>query len=131
MAGGPISWQSKTQKSVALSTAEAEYMALSDASKEAIHLKALLLSLGFEQPDPVVIYEDNQEAQKIAENPVLHDRTKHIDIRYHFVRELVSDLKIEVVYIETKKMIADLLTKAVSRLTFETLVGQLFGKELN
>ena len=130
MAGGPVSWQSKTQKSVALSTAEAEYMALSDASKEAVHLKALLASMGYGQSEPIVIYEDNQAAQKIAENPVLHDRTKHIDIRYHFVRELVEGLKISVVYINTKQMIADLLTKAVSRMTFETLVGPLFGKEL-
>jgi ribosomal protein L7Ae-like RNA K-turn-binding protein len=58
---------------------------------------------------------------------VLHDRTKHIDIRYHFVRELVENMQISVVYIETKKMIADLLTKAVSRVVHDTLVGQLFG----
>ena len=90
----------------------------------------MLSSLGFEQNSPVVIYEGNQAAQKIAENPVLHDRTKHIDIRYHFVRELVEDLKIDVVYIETQKMVADLLTKAVSRVTFEALVGVLFGKIL-
>ena len=127
VAGGPVSWQAKTQKSVALSTAEAEYMALSDASKEAVHLKALLVSIGIEDKTPVVIYEDNQAAQKIAENPVLHDRTKHIDIRYHFVRELVQGLQISVVYIETKQMIADLLTKAVTKVVHEQLVGQLFG----
>ena len=75
-------------------------MALSDAAKEAIHLKALLSSLGMEQEAPVTIYEDNQAAIKIAENPVLHDRTKHIDIRYHFVRELVENLKISIEYIE-------------------------------
>ena len=63
VAGGPVSWQSKTQKSVALSTAEAEYMALSDASKEAVHLKALLASMGIVQDKPIVIYEDNQAAQ--------------------------------------------------------------------
>ena len=127
VAGGPVSWQAKTQKSVALSTAEAEYMALSDASKEAVHLKALLVSIGIEDKTPVVIYEDNQAAQKIAENPVLHDRTKHIDIRYHFVRELVQGLQISVVYIETKQMIADLLTKAVTKVVHDKLVGQLFG----
>ena len=127
VAGGPVSWQAKTQKSVALSTAEAEYMALSDASKEAVHLKALLVSIGIEDRTAVVIYEDNQAAQKIAENPVLHDRTKHIDIRYHFVRELVQGLQISVVYIETKQMIADLLTKAVSKVVHDTLVGKLFG----
>ena len=105
-------------------------MALSDASKEAIYLRSLLVSIGLYQEMPVTIYEDNQAAQKIAENPVLHDRTKHIDIRYHFVRELVEQLKISIVYITTKQMVADLLTKAVSKLTFETLVGSLFGKEM-
>ena len=61
---------------------------------------------------------------------MLHDRTKHIDIRYHFVRELVEGLKINIVYIQTKEMIADLLTKAVSKNVFETLIGKLFGKEM-
>ena len=92
-----------------------------------MHLKALLVSFGIEDNTPVVICEDNQAAQKIAENPVLHDRTKHIDIRYHFVRELVQGLQISVVYIETKQMIADLLTKAVTKVVHEQLVGQLFG----
>ena len=128
VAGGPVSWQSKTQKSVALSTAEAEYMALSDAAKEAIHLRALLLSIGMESNKPITIFEDNQAAQKIAENPVLHDRTKHIDIRYHFVRDLVEDLKIVVTYIETKLMIADLLTKAVTRSIHDALIDKLFGR---
>ena len=127
LAGGPISWQSKTQKSVALSTAEAEYMALSDAAKEAMHLRALLTVLGIDVEEKTVIYEDNQAAIKIAENPVLHDRTKHIDIRYHFVRELVEALKIDVVYINTKDMVADLMTKAVSVAIFQRLCGRLMG----
>jgi hypothetical protein len=127
LAGGPISWQSKTQKSVALSTAEAEYMALSDAAKEAMHLRALLTVLGISTEAKTVIYEDNQAAIKIAENPVLHDRTKHIDIRYHFVRELVESLKIDVVYINTVDMIADLMTKAVSVAIFQRLLGGLMG----
>ena len=58
---------------------------------------------------------------------MLHDRTKHIDIRYHFVRELVADMAISVVYIQTKRMIADLMTKAVSREVHETLIEYLFG----
>ena len=130
VAGAAISWASKTQKSVALSTAEAEYMALAEASKEAVHLKALLASMGLEHVAPVTIYEDNQSAQKIAENPIQHDRTKHIDIRYHFVRDLVADLKIDIVYIETKKMVADLLTKAVPLVVHSALVSKLFGHDV-
>ena len=76
-----MSWQAKTQKSVALPTAEAECMALLDASKEVLHLKALLVSSGIEDRTAVVIYEDNRAAQTIAENSVLHDRKTHIDIR--------------------------------------------------
>ena len=60
---------------------------------------------------------------------MLHDRIKHIDIRYHFVRELVENMQISMVYIETKQMIADLLTKAVSRVVHDALVGELFGWE--
>ena len=128
LAGGPVSWSSKTQKSVALSTAEAEYMALSDASKECVHLKGLLQSMDVEQEEIPTIFEDNQSAQKIAENPVMHDRTKHIDIRYHFVRELVEAKQIDIMYISTADMIADLLTKAVSRSVFQRLIGPLFGQ---
>ena len=115
---------------VALSTAEAEYMALSEASKEAVHLKALLDSIGLKNQPAVIIYEDNQAAQKIAENPVLHDRTKHIDIRYHFVRELVSTMAIDIVYIQTTLMVADLLTKAVSLVVYKALVNKLFGHDV-
>lgn len=57
----------------------------------ALHLRALLVSIGIYQETPVTIYEDNQAAQKIAENPVLHDRTRHIDIRYHFVRDILEN----------------------------------------
>ena len=117
---------------MSLSSCEAEYIALTDAAKDAIHLRRVLSFIDneFDLDVPTTIYEDNQAAQKIAENPVLHDRTKHIDIRYHFVRELVEQMKISIVYITTKQMVADLLTKAVSKLTFETLVGSLFGKEM-
>ena len=114
-----------------MSTAEAEYMALADAAKEAVHMKALLTSLGLEQAAPVVIYEDNQAAQKLAENPVLHDRAKHIDIRYHFIRELVEDMKIKIEHIQTKMMVADLMTKAVSKMVYLTLISKLFGHELS
>ena len=77
---------------------------------------------------PLVIFEDNQSAQKIAENPVQHDRTKHIDIRYHFARGLVEDKQVEIGYMKTEGMIAGLLTKAFSKTVFQRLVGPLFGQ---
>ena len=66
----------------------------------------------------------------LSYNPEHHDRTKHIDIRYHFVRDLVADLKIDIVYIETKKMVADLLTKAVPLVVHSALVSKLFGHDV-
>ena len=71
-------------------------MALSDASKEALHLRALLVSIGIHQETPVTIYEDNQAAQKIAENPVLHDRTKHIELSIY---DTISQMKIIIDYL--------------------------------
>ena len=89
MSGGAISWLSQKQATVALSTAEAEYIALGSATQEAIWLRRLLSDLKVEVDTPTDILEDNQGAIAIAKNPVGHKRTKHIDIRYHFIREAV------------------------------------------
>ena len=88
MNNGCISWRSKKQSTVALSSTEAEYMALTEAAQEAIWLKAFLHELGAMNSDEAVkIYEDNQGSIALAKNPKFHKRTKHIDIRYHFVLE--------------------------------------------
>lgn len=110
LSGAAISWKSCKQKTVALSSTEAEYMALSEATKEAIYLRNLLSDLTGQQ-DCVEIYNDNQSTQKLANNPVFHDRSKHIDIRYHFVRDAVRDKIIDLKYLPTGEMIADILTK--------------------
>ena len=88
---GAVSWLSKKQATVALSTAEAEHVALSTATQESILLRRLLADVGEPPEGPTEIYEDNQGAISMAKNPVGHARTKHIDIRYHFVREGVQD----------------------------------------
>jgi hypothetical protein len=90
MAGGAISWQSKLQPTVAQSTTEAEYIAASAAAREGVYLRHLLSDLGFEQQEPTIVYEDNTGAIALAENPVHHSRTKHIDIRFHYIRECVE-----------------------------------------
>ena len=87
LARGAVSWLSKKQATVALSTAEAEYVALSTATQEAIWLRRLLTDVGEPLEESIVIHEDNQGAIAMAKNPVGHARTKHIDICYHFVRE--------------------------------------------
>jgi len=111
MSGGAISWLSQKQATVALSTAEAKYVALSSAMQEAIWLRRLLSDLDTNMPESVVIQEDNQGAIVMSKNPVGHKRTKHIDIRFHFVREAVQKGLIELQYCSTKNMIADILTK--------------------
>lgn len=121
MSGGPISWLSQRQSIVALSTAEAEYVALSSACQEAVWLQRLLTDIHGDVGKPITIKEDNQGAIAIAKNPVGHKRTKHIDIRYHFVREQVQKGVIEIEYLNTKEMLADLFTKPLARGQFEYL----------
>ncbi|CAD7003740.1 unnamed protein product [Ceratitis capitata] len=110
-AGAVTSWESKKQSIVALSSTEAEYVALSIAAKEAIYLKRLLRELGFSNTGPMVINNDNQSAQHLARNPVHHDRSKHIDIKYHFVRNLIRNNEIKLNYVCTNDMFSDILTK--------------------
>jgi hypothetical protein len=112
LAGGPISWESRKQRTVALSSTEAEYMALSDGAKEAMFLKNILLEL-FGKKDAIVIYNDNQSAQKLSVNHMLNRRTKHIDIRNHFIRDAVTKGDIILKYQPTDEMPADILTKGV------------------
>ena len=106
--GGPVSWTSKTQPSVALSSAEAEYMAAAAAAQEAVWLRALLDQLGFPQKQPTVIFEDNQSCIAMSGNPVFHKRTKHIELRHHFIRERVLSGEIKLQYCHTSAQVADL-----------------------
>ena len=114
MSGAPVSWKSKKQSCVALSTAEAEYMALSSAAQEATWIRQLTKDLQNGPTRPTVIHEDNQSAICMAKNPQFHGRTKHIEIKYHFIREKVHDGIIELKYCKTNDMIADILTKGLS-----------------
>lgn len=113
---GVISWGSKLQPTVALSSSEAEYMALASATQEAIHLRQLLVDLNHIVIDrPTIIFEDNIGCIALSNNPVFHKRTKHIDIKYHFVREKVEDGVIEIRYLPTNQQLADILTKPLSK----------------
>jgi hypothetical protein len=112
---GLVSWNSKRQTTVALSTAEAEYMAATQATKEALWLKQLLNEIGLTQSQPVLIRSDNQGCIALTKNPAYHSRTKHIDIRHHFIRDSVEVGDIELQYCATNDMVADVLTKALAR----------------
>lgn len=111
--GSSISWESRKQCTVALSSTEAEYMALSDGTKEAIYLRKLLNDLCDFNLKSVRLLCDNKGAIKLAENPIFHRRTKHIDIRHHFIRECVNNNVIEIQYVATENMAADIFTKAL------------------
>ena len=121
MSGGPISWLSKKQAIVTLSTSEAEYVAFSLAVQEAVWLRRLLKDIQDLQDEPITIMKDNQGAIGIAENLVAHSKTKHIDIRYHYIRETVIDRTVNLSYCPTKRMIGDMLTKPLPKQRFEIL----------
>ena len=115
LSGGAISWSSRKQKCVALSTAEAEYIALSGATQECIWLRQLEAELGSSSEGPTLIFEDNQSTIAMAKNPQFHGRAKHIDIRHHFVREKVALGTIKLEYCPTTDMTADMMTKGLNR----------------
>jgi hypothetical protein len=112
LAGGPVSWMSKLQNIVALSTTEAEYMAASHACKEEIWLKGLLGEFGRMQ-DKVKVLCDSQSAIHLARNPSYHSKTKHISIKYHFVRQVVDEGGVALEKVHTKVNSADMFTKPV------------------
>lgn len=125
--GGCVSWRSKLQPTVALSSAEAEYVAAAAAAQEAVFLRRALVDLGHGQADPTIIYEDNQGAIAMSENPVHRQRTKHIDVKYNFVRERVEALEIKLLYIPTAEQLADMLTKPLAKIVLARLRARVMG----
>ena len=118
-----ISWGSKKQISVALSSCEAEIMAASEASKEAIHLDRMAKVLRLSDSEPLDLFVDNQSAIAIAYNPEMHQRTKHIERRHFFVREAVENEKIRVPFVKTVDNLADFFTKPLQGDRFFGWVG--------
>lgn len=110
-----VVWSSRRQPTVASSTVEAEYVAVSEATREALWLRCLLREIGFTQSGPTEINCDNKGAIRLALNPGTHQRTKHIDIRHHFIRELIDEKVISLQYIATKRQLADILTKGLPK----------------
>ena len=131
LCGGAASWRSKKQSCVALSTAEAEYMALASAAQETVWLRRLLKELKETLEDPTKIYEDNQSTICMTNNPQFHGRAKHIDIKYHYVGEQVLAKVIELKYCESENMIADILTKGLGQKQFENLREHIGMKQFS
>lgn len=131
LAGGPISWTSKKQTSISLSSTEAEYIAMSLATQEALWLQLILSELNINQylatpmllTKPTHIQVDNQSAIALSKNPEFHARTKHINIRYHFLREEVANKNIDFIYIPSTKQAADGFTKPLDKIAFKRFVS--------
>lgn len=113
LAGSAISWESRKQRTVALSSREAEYMGITEAVKESIYLQGFLSELGFLEPGSIKLWNDNQGACMLAKNAVYHQRSKHIDIRYHFIREALGTDKLQLGHKSTSEVAADILTKGL------------------
>lgn len=118
LGSGAITWSSKRQPTISLSTCEAEYIGQTQATKEAVWLRNLLRELGHEQLQATVIFGDNQGAIALAKNPQFHGRSKHIDTQWHYVREKIGDNTVELQWTETSKQVADGLTKPLNKELF-------------
>ncbi|GKV35980.1 hypothetical protein SLEP1_g44167 [Rubroshorea leprosula] len=117
-AGGAVSWQSKLQKCVALSTTEAEYIAATEVGKEMLWMKRFLQELGLKQKE-YVVFCDSQSAIDLSKNTMYHARTKHIDLRYHWLRLVTENKQFQLRKIHTNNNVADMMTKVLPREKFE------------
>ena len=130
LSGAAVSWRSKKQSCVALSTAEAEYIALASAAKEAVWMQRLQNDLNEASVKSTLIYEDNQSTIWMTKNSQYHGRTKHIDIKFHYIREQVEKKAIQLEYCESKNMVVDMLTKALLNSQFVKLRKMLGVREI-
>jgi hypothetical protein len=125
IAGGAVAWSLKKQASVALSTAEAEYIAATHAAKQVLWHRSLFQELKITLSKTSTIFSDNQAAIAIAHHPKFHARTKHINIAYYFLRDLVKSGTLNLVYVNTHLYLADLFTKGLPRVTHQDLTYEI------
>ncbi|MCO5594353.1 hypothetical protein L7F22_048383 [Adiantum nelumboides] len=117
MAEGAVLWRSRLQTCVTQSTTEAEYVVASEACKEAIWLGRLVTDLGIKE-ETSMLHCDSQSAIQLARSTVYHSKTKHVDVKCHFIREMVEDKQVQLVKVHTTDNPADLLTKGLSGESF-------------
>lgn len=125
-----VSWNSQKQKTVALSSCEAEFMAATAAACQALWLRSMLGELTEKEPIVVKLFVDNKSAIALMKNPVFHGRSKHIDTRFHFIRECVEGGQIIVEFVRTEEQRADVLTKALSGTKLATMRHLLGVRDL-
>ena len=134
--GNLISWASQKQRVVALSSCEAEYMAATTAACQSIWLRGLLTELSGQNIGAVTLCVGNRSAIELMKNPVLHGRSKHIDVRFHFIRECIERGELVIKYVVSQEQRADILTKALGGVKFEAMkkligVQNVTAAELN
>ena len=123
--GNLVTWRSKKQKVVALSSAEAEFRGIVKGIAEILWLRKLMDEIGFPLKTPTKLFCDNEAAISISENPVQHDRTKHVEVDRHFIKEKIENRIVELPSIRSEDQLADILTKAVTGMIFESVLRKL------
>ena len=132
LCNGPIAWKSKLQRSLALSTMDAEYYSMGDAAKEGVSLRDLHFEINQyltaeEKAEATTIHNDATSAIQLAENPVFHQRSKHIGIRHHFIRKLIEENIIKFEHLPSAQNLADLFTKPLNKIMFAPLCRLVMG----
>jgi hypothetical protein len=115
------------EKTISQSTGEAEYKTIGRGAKIAAAIRYFLAEIGFPQTEPTTIFNDNQAAIAISKKQYCTSATRHMKIKYHYIRELIKDGSVKVEYLPTTEMVADIMTKALDRVTFERLRAKLLG----
>lgn len=121
MCGGAVAWSSRKQPIVTLSTIEAEYVAAAGCACQAIWMRRILHEIGHEQVGEMELLCDNTSTIKLSRNAVLHGRSKHIQVHYHFLRDLVKEGTIKLVYCNTEEQLADIMTKPLKMASFQRI----------
>ena len=123
--GNLVTWRSKKQKVVALSSAEAEFRGIRSGLTEILWLKRLMMELDLHLSQPCKLFCDNKAAISISENPVQHDRTKHVEVDRHFIKENIEAKIVELPFVKSEDQLADILTKAVNSKSFRGVLDKL------
>ncbi|QRV89310.1 Retrovirus-related Pol polyprotein from transposon TNT 1-94 [Ceratobasidium sp. AG-Ba] len=125
LAGGLIAYSSRKQPTISLSSTEAEYVATSSAARELIWIRQFISELGLLPEGPTTVFSDNQSSIALAKNPANHQNTKHIRVKYHFIREVIALRELDLKYIPTDDQVADVLTKPLGCLKFTRFVSAM------
>jgi hypothetical protein len=126
LSSGAVAWSSKKQPVVTLSTTEAEFIAAAACACQSIWMRRILDELGFERSKCTDIFCDNSSTIKLSKNPVMHGRSKHIDVRFHFLRDLTMDGIVKLEFCCSKDQLADIMTKPLTLEVF-TRLRELLG----